>query len=157
MQTSITTRAGYMDEAFEPDLSTLVEKFIDTAGHLKFDTLIGTGLSGTLVVPHIARALGLKWAIVRKDDGAHSSNPFEGELGQRWLFVDDFVSSGATLQRVQDKILAFVDKHNTQIDTRIRFAKDWNDVAEIKALEEKRFFTQYVGTYQYSWDRMYSP
>lgn len=65
---------------------------------LDFDTLVGRGLSGALVVPTLARALGKRWAIVRKEgDGSHSSNRYEGCCGTRWLFVDDLVGSGETL------------------------------------------------------------
>ena len=66
-----------------------------------FDTLIGTGLSGALVVPALANAMGLRWAIVRKDDNSHSSSRIEGTIGERWLFVDDFISSGRTLDRTK--------------------------------------------------------
>ena len=62
------------------------------------DTIVGRGLSGALVVPHIARELGLHWAIVRKQgDGSHSHEMFEGTIGKAWVFVDDLISSGKTL------------------------------------------------------------
>jgi len=65
------------------------------------ETLVGTGLSGALVVPRLAEALGMAWAIVRKpNDGTHSSYSVEGELSGRWVFVDDLISSGETLRRV---------------------------------------------------------
>ncbi|GLE59572.1 hypothetical protein NJBCHELONAE_48850 [Mycobacteroides chelonae] len=69
------------------------------------DTLVGTGLSGALVVPQMARELGKEWLIVRKPkEGTHSSRPVEGQLGQRWLFVDDGIQSGKTFRRVLDTI-----------------------------------------------------
>lgn len=70
-----------------------------------FDTIIGTGMSGCLVVPRLAADLGLHWAVVRKPDvKSHSSKAVEGRVGKRWVFVDDFVSSGATYQRVRETV-----------------------------------------------------
>ncbi len=36
----------------------------------------------------------------KPNESGHSTEDVEGTLGRRWVFVDDFVSSGATLQRV---------------------------------------------------------
>ncbi len=65
------------------------------------DTLVGVGISGAIVVPRAAEALGMDWVIVRKatDIDAHSNNEWEGFLGKEWLFVDDIISSGATFNR----------------------------------------------------------
>lgn len=70
-----------------------------------FDTLVGTGVSGAVIVPTLARLLGVDFAIVRKEnDGSHGWHKIEGVMGERWLFVDDLVSSGATVRRVQQLI-----------------------------------------------------
>lgn len=70
-----------------------------------YDTMIGTGLSGALVVPELARALKKHWAIVRKPgESVHAFTLVVGEVGKRWLFVDDFIASGATMRRVQDAV-----------------------------------------------------
>lgn len=70
-----------------------------------YDTMIGTGLSGALVVPELARALKKHWAIVRKPgESMHAYSLIVGEVGKRWLFVDDFIASGGTLSRVQDAV-----------------------------------------------------
>lgn len=73
---------------------------------VEFDSIVGTGLSGALVVPTLARELGKHWAIVRKsNDGSHSMNRIEGTIGTRWLFVDDLIASGNTEQRVKSAVL----------------------------------------------------
>jgi hypothetical protein len=78
-----------------------------------YDTMIGTGLSGALMVPTLARALRKKWAIIRKpDDGSHSEARYEGTIGSRWIFVDDFVSSGQTRDRVIREVERIVSVHN---------------------------------------------
>lgn len=95
----------YMDNAlFE------LPKVIDTAqsrlSGVDFDTLVGTGFSGGIVIPSLALALGKKFVLIRKedDDSHHGRGRLLGELGEKWLFVDDFISSGRTRQRVIEKI-----------------------------------------------------
>lgn len=94
---------SYMDAIYEPDELILTAEA--RLQHVDFDTFVGTGLSGSLVLPTLARALGKKFLVVRKpEDSSHSYLDFEGYLGGRWLFVDDFVDTGRTFQRVYSKI-----------------------------------------------------
>lgn len=69
---------------------------------VEFDTFVGTGLSGALVVPRLADIFGKTWLMIRKPaiDGEHSSFIAEGKTGERWVFVDDKVVTGATHGRV---------------------------------------------------------
>jgi hypothetical protein len=71
-----------------------------------FDTMVGTGMSGALVVPVLARELGKHWMILRKPGDAHKhhSAPGEGSLGNHWLFVDDGIMTGETVQRVRREV-----------------------------------------------------
>lgn len=87
---------SYMEEVHNPAL--LLEIYKEVVDHrLKIDTLVGRGVSGTLAVSQLARDLGLKYFIIRKDtESSHSYYPFEGTLGRNWLFVDDLISSGKT-------------------------------------------------------------
>lgn len=95
----------YFCRAFS-EYETLESELVKAARRRDFDTIVGTGLSGSLVVPALARKLGKHWAVVRKPGvSSHSGERVcEGTLGERWLFVDDFVSSGATLERVKAAI-----------------------------------------------------
>lgn len=111
-------KAGYMRRAFEAadQIAANLRECLD-AYNITYDTLVGTGLSGSLVVPRVAEALGLDWMIVRKSgDGSHSNQPAEGSLGARWLFVDDCTDSGNTYKRVYRVIeeLAAVRSHVTE-------------------------------------------
>jgi adenine/guanine phosphoribosyltransferase-like PRPP-binding protein len=119
--------ASYMSKAFEsPD--ALIDHARRALKGLDFDSVVGRGLSGALAVPIIGRALGKHWAIVRKEDGSHSSRKVEGTIGSRWIFVDDFVASGATRSAV------------------------------VRAISRLEIPTLLVGTYQYeSSDRMFIP
>lgn len=78
---------------------------LKTQNNLTFDTILGTGMSGAIIVPLVGRALELNWGLVRKpSENDHSSNPIEGTLGERWLFLDDLVSSGTTRMRVMETV-----------------------------------------------------
>jgi hypoxanthine phosphoribosyltransferase len=98
---------GTMYEAGALKPHGVVEKArADGLGAQDFDTMVGTGLSGALVIPTLAEAFGKEWAIVRKtDERAHSSSRIEGSIGERWIFVDDLVSSGSTFRRVQKAVV----------------------------------------------------
>lgn len=119
--------ADYMRRAFD-SIDDMWAKMEKRVAHVEYDTMVGIGLSGTLVVPTLARQAGKYWAIVRKEDNSHSTNRFEGEIGRTWLFVDDFINTGHTLKTVQGIIEdIFADYYG--------------------------YSTKYVGTYLYQWDR----
>jgi orotate phosphoribosyltransferase-like protein len=100
-------KTDYMDNAVF-DLQQVVREAVDILGPVKseFDTLVGTGFSGGLLIPTLALRLRRKFILIRKetDDSHHGSGKILGELGAKWIFVDDFTSSGATRRRVIDKI-----------------------------------------------------
>lgn len=100
-----TFRTYYMDDAVF-NLSEVIETAKKALAGVDFDTLVGTGFSGSVVIPSLALALGKKFVLIRKetDDSHHGRGRLLGQLGARWIFVDDFVSSGRTRQRVISKI-----------------------------------------------------
>jgi len=125
-------RAPYFAKAFDkPSVLARLLRSNAFAHPLEFDTIVGTGLSGAIVVPSLARALRKHFAIVRKVDGSHSSNKVEGTIGARWLFVDDFICTGDTKRRCQEVIA--------------------------NLCKDERHSTQYVGTWEYEYDRLTLP
>src|SRR6266403_6308817 len=100
MDVAYKQHSGYFMRAFG-NIDDIALDMLETVQDVEFDTMVGTGLSGTLVVPTLARAFGTKWAIIRKEAAPHTSVMIEGEIGHKWLFVDDFISSGRTLERVR--------------------------------------------------------
>lgn len=117
-----------MELAFD-DLDYIADDLGRRCAEENFDTLVGTGLSGALVVPGVARILEKYWVIVRKEgDGSHSSYPYEGILGERWLFVDDRIETGATLKHVREVITNATDQ---------------------RAYGMPGFSTRYIGSYTY--------
>lgn len=97
--------SSYLRKVFN-DRAALIDQTVSNLSKVDFDTLVGTGLSGALVIPEIAARMNKHWAIVRKEnDSEHAQHAIEGAVGQRWLFIDDFIDSGRTLNFVKDKML----------------------------------------------------
>lgn len=116
--TNAKFNTGYMDNALF-DLQGVVREAVDILRPVssEFDTLVGTGFSGGLIIPTLALRLRKKFVLIRKetDDSHHGKGRLLGELGTRWVFVDDFVSSGRTRDRVIEKInaAATLEDHKT--------------------------------------------
>lgn len=102
---STKLKTYYMDDAVF-DLNKVIETAKERLADVDFDTLVGTGFSGGIVIPALALAMGKKFVLIRKetDDSHHGRGRLLGDLGNKWIFVDDFVSSGRTRQRVIDKV-----------------------------------------------------
>lgn len=100
-----TFRTYYMDTALF-DLASVIDTAKEVLADVEFDTLVGTGFSGSIVIPALALAMEKKFVLIRKetDDSHHGKGRLLGQLGHRWIFVDDFVSSGTTRKRVIEKI-----------------------------------------------------
>ena len=98
-------RTYYFDEAVR-DLPGVIDQCKQALRGIDFDTIVGTGFSGGVVIPALAMSMGKKFVLIRKesDDSHHGRGRLVGELGSRWIFVDDFVSSGRTRERVITKI-----------------------------------------------------
>lgn len=136
-------RTGYLDAAIN-DLPGIVERAMDELKGVDFDTLVGTGFSGALVVPALAMWMDKDFLLVRKDhDDSHHSGRLVGNLGERWIFVDDFISSGTTLERVESRILREVAKR--RLDNRRYGYPVWGDVPE-------GFTPRRIGNYLYTND-----
>jgi adenine/guanine phosphoribosyltransferase-like PRPP-binding protein len=107
----VRSHASYLQPIIE-DADRMVQNFRAKMRTVDFDTVVGTGISGTLAAQLFARALGIHFAIVRKEDGSHSNNKVEGNVGKRWVFVDDLVCSGETRTRVRESMKQFCLDHH---------------------------------------------
>ena len=76
---------------------------------VKFDTIAVRGVSGLLVGPALAAAMGKDIIVVRKSvgmDHCHSGKIAEGNLDtERYLIVDDIISSGNTVKAIRNAVL----------------------------------------------------
>lgn len=98
--------SGYLDRAIDhyADVIRDCKKALRKAS-LDFDTIVCTGVSGTLIAPTLAYKLDKHLLVVRKTTtGSHATAMVEGRIGARVLYVDDFVSTGATLKRMQQQV-----------------------------------------------------
>ena len=79
-----------------------------TAAQVEFDAIVCTGVSGMLVGPALAVALGKRLAIIRKKDDKMNHATVEIESGMepddRWIFVDDIIASGRTATHVMERM-----------------------------------------------------
>jgi hypothetical protein len=74
---------------------------------VQFDTFVGTGMSGALAAPVLAYAMKKHCCLVRnrRDEARRSGgSQVEGVLGERWIFVDDDIATGATRTYVKKAI-----------------------------------------------------
>jgi hypoxanthine phosphoribosyltransferase len=78
-----------------------------------FDTMVGIGISGALVVPALGRHMRKHWALARKSGvNSHAGNvPFEGTIGTRVLIVDDQISTGATVAVILRKLTDISERY----------------------------------------------
>lgn len=115
----VSVRSDYMNRVYQPaEVARVAKELIRRHPDFpKFDTLVGTGLSGSLILPPLARALRKKFLVVRKPgESNHSCYPAEGELGERWVFVDDLIESGDTFRRCVSTVDKLLNNYFT----------DWN-------------------------------
>jgi adenine/guanine phosphoribosyltransferase-like PRPP-binding protein len=72
---------------------------------IQFETIVGTGMSGGVIIPTLAILLDKSFLLIRKPNtDSHSDSDGVGFIGESWIFVDDFMVTGQTLDRVYNKI-----------------------------------------------------
>ena len=100
----VKVHSGYLHKAF-CDLPGLVNLSVDFIRPFadRFDAIAVRGISGLLVGVPLALRLDKQLIVVRKPkDDTHSPYMVEGyAAGERYLIVDDFVSTGATVKEIQ--------------------------------------------------------
>jgi hypothetical protein len=101
-----------------------------------FDTMVGGSQSAALAIPLLSRAMGKHMVIVRVPR-RYGKNDAEGDLGSRWLFVDDHIESGQTFAQIQQVIrdLEFREQSSQR-------SLGWH-------VEDPVFRTELVGAYEY--------
>ena len=147
--TPVTFPTSYMDRALY-NLDDVIKQAQRDLRKVDFDTLVGTGFSGGVVIPALAMAMNKDFLLIRKetDDSHHGKGKMLGRLGQRWIFVDDFVSSGRTRSRVKEKVAdgAFQRQYPTTFVGEYLYCGDGifrrhEDTGHLMA--EQRFATRY--------------
>lgn len=105
---------GYFDSAFDKR-EKVIGKALSILKHCKddFDVIVCRGYSGMMIAPTLAFCLKKKLFIVRKsNEKSHSAKTYIGDLGPRYLMVDDFISSGETFNEIKQALEKAHDKKN---------------------------------------------
>lgn len=64
-----------------------------------FDTIVVSGVSGLMIGPSVAMKMGKHLCVIRKrEEKSHSSRKWEGTVGDRFIFLDDFICVGDTMK-----------------------------------------------------------
>lgn len=143
-------RTDYSDRMFQDvtEIANEIRQQTREAG-VKYDTIVGRGSSGMLIVPVLARILRKKFLVVRKDEEVASSHSTGsrvlGDLGKRWIFVDDFCSSGKTFRETRRGVEDAVrDANNVYISDR------WDEnLRRWVKPERETIETELVGWFEY--------
>jgi len=95
-------------------LKKLAEVAVKTLNTMsdKYDTLVFCGISGAIIGPMVALAVGKEMVLVRKKgDIRHSAYNVAGYTSpKKYIIIDDFVDSGATAMHVQREMYKFQPK-----------------------------------------------
>jgi hypothetical protein len=125
-------RSGYLDKPLNGKyLAKIVE---DTECQLrkfklvtKFDSLVFSGLSGSLVAPPVAMKLRKDLVCWRKTRETHSRyNRLEGKLSRRYAILDDFIESGDTIKDIRYNIDSF-SNGEARLNLIILYNHDYDD------------------------------
>jgi hypothetical protein len=101
--------SGWLWECLEPSTRrSVIDRTKAALAKLHFDAIAVTGLSGLLVGSIVAMEMDKPLIIVRKrGEERHTLNECEGVFGgETYIILDDFVSSGATIFRIERKVAA---------------------------------------------------
>ena len=92
-----------------PRLRQRVDDAVDALRDIEYDAIVATGCSGLLFGAPLAFVTGKPLIIVRKSSEVrHSPFTVEGQTGtSKYVWVDDFVDSGSTWNRVRTAMREF--------------------------------------------------
>ena len=108
---------GYLTDCFKnrkTTIETIVTrlKYLMKKKGLKFDAIAFTGMSGGLMAPTVADALGVGLMAIRKDQSSpHTSLKVEATPEcYEYIILDDMISTGDTINKIMDQL----GKHHCQ-------------------------------------------
>lgn len=105
--------SDYLQEVLTPaSLKKLVKAAVPLLKKYDFDAIAFRGISGALVAPILAFQLNKTLLVVRKPkesgEASHCSARVEGDLNTlRYIIIDDFQSSGRTVDAIITEVHAF--------------------------------------------------
>lgn len=106
--------SSYMSRIYDgKNYSNVLDRVVTALEELKakhqVDTIAFSGTSGSAVSYTAGWATDLRLINVRRNDGNHHGLPVEGyKWAKRYVIVDDFVSTGATIVRIIREVKHYV-------------------------------------------------
>jgi hypothetical protein len=86
-----------------------------------FDTFVVRGMSGMGAGALLSNAMDKELYVIRKGEECHDWRKGFGSMGQRWVFLDDLIDSGATLSIVKGHMEEAVEKSSFEYWTGTAF------------------------------------
>ena len=80
----------------------LVEKMKEELAELEVDTVIAPAMGGITIGHDVARALGVRFIFVEKEDNALKLRRFKISEGERFVIAEDVVTRGGRVQETID-------------------------------------------------------
>lgn len=107
--------AGYLYDLLSPgNFTRKINNAKEILADVKFDAIVGSGNSGALFGGALSIALQKPFILVRKDidlQHSHSAYIVEGDdMINSYIFVDDLIFTGQTLDRVLTKMKSHAPK-----------------------------------------------
>jgi orotate phosphoribosyltransferase len=106
--------ASHLYESFErPHQDRVIRnvKKLLVQQNIKFDGFVVCGISGIVMGSILARSLKKDLVIVRSTNDCHSPSMVENyKTSRRYIFLDDFICSGATFRKVKKHCDNYFDR-----------------------------------------------
>ncbi len=102
--------AGHLNHLIPPErLQQTVKLALAVLNTYEYDTLAFSGLSGLILGPILCYLTSKEMIAVRKEnDNTHSFQSVEGyKHASRYIIIDDFICTGATVQRIVKHVSKF--------------------------------------------------
>ena len=106
--------SSYLKNTFNPELfkktvNSTVERVKQLQKELQFNALAFTGQSGASIAYPVGFLTGLMLICVRREGSSHGYFVEQSNNCRRYLIIDDFVCSGATIDSILRKLESFTD------------------------------------------------
>lgn len=130
----LVIRCDYFQSIYNDDFIKTAKA---TLKHIDFDTMVGIGFSGVLAVAKLSAPLGKHGLYLRKSaESCHAYTHEEGTIGDKWIMVDDQISSGSTFKVVYERVKALLTLRDHKSKFVGVYLYEQDEFRSIKGLQE---------------------